>query len=53
MNEGFVIKTDDKNFKEALDRFLSKHCSENNKKAVVYELNEKGVKDVMKVVDGY
>lgn len=51
LNNTFVIRTDDKNFKEALGEFLSNHCTKkSNVNATVYELNAKGAKEVMEIV---
>ncbi|MER2126313.1 hypothetical protein [Solibacillus sp.] len=51
LNNTYVIRTDDENFKEALGKFLSQHCTkESNVNAAVYELNAKGAKEVMEIV---
>lgn len=46
----YVIRTDDNDFRQALDEFLSSHCEEHDANAAVFELNEKGAKDVMEIV---
>lgn len=46
----YVIRTDDNDFRKALDKFLSSHCKESDANAVVFELNEKGAKEVMEIV---
>ena len=46
----YVIRTDDSDFRQALDKFLSIHCKEHNANAAVFKLNEKGAKDVMEIV---
>ena len=46
----YVIRTDDNDFRQALDEFLSSHCAERDANAAVFELNEKGAKEVMEIV---
>lgn len=46
----FVIQTDDKKFQEAISEFLSKHCEENDVNVVIYEMNQSGADEVMKIV---
>ena len=46
----YVIRTDDNDFRQALDEFLSSHCKERDANAAVFELNEKGAKEVMEIV---
>ncbi|QPR69600.1 hypothetical protein I6G82_08450 [Lysinibacillus macroides] len=46
----FVIRTDDENFKQAIDQFLASHCDENKVNAACYDLNEVGAKKVMDIV---
>jgi hypothetical protein len=50
MGNVFVIQTDDKEFKEAMSIFLSKHCKEKDVNAAVYEMNNSGAEEVMNVV---
>lgn len=50
LDNTFVIRTDDKDFKEALGQFLSNHCDKNNVNAACYGLNETGAKKVMDIV---
>ncbi|MEX3623749.1 hypothetical protein [Viridibacillus arvi] len=46
----FIIKTDDKDFKEAISIFLSTHCDRNNVNAAIYELEQDASERVMQIV---
>ncbi|WP_342471616.1 hypothetical protein MHH70_12430 [Metasolibacillus sp. FSL H7-0170] len=46
----FVIRTDDENFKEEIALFLSNHCTKNKVNAAIYDLNEVGAQKVMQIV---
>lgn len=46
----YVIRTDDNDFRKVLDDFLFSHCKEHDANAAVFELNEKGAKEVMGIV---
>lgn len=48
----YVIRTDDDNFRKALDEFLASHCEERDANAAVFEMNQKGAKEVMEIVFG-
>jgi len=51
MEHTFVIRTDDKDFKEAISTFLSKHCDENKVTAAIYEMAQEGGEKVMQIVN--
>lgn len=46
----FVIRTDDKDFKQAINEFLSSHCDKNKVNAACYDLSKTGAKKVMDIV---
>lgn len=46
----YVIRTDDIEFRKALDKFLSSHCQYKDVNAAVFELNELGAEKIMEVV---
>lgn len=50
LNNTYVIRTDDKKFKDFLDKALADHCNKNDLNAAFFELNERGAKKVMDVV---
>ncbi|MBM7717168.1 hypothetical protein JOC94_004193 [Bacillus thermophilus] len=50
MENVFVIQTDDKTFKKAISDFLSKHCQNNDVSVVVYEMDQDGADEVMKII---
>lgn len=52
MEQTFVIRTDDKNFREALSMFISEHCDKNRQvNFAIYDLNQEGGKKVMEIVN--
>lgn len=51
MEHTFVIRTEDKDFKEAISTFWSKHCDENKVTAALYEMAHDGGEKVMQIVN--
>lgn len=51
LDNTFLIRTDDKNFEEALIQFLTQRCDEATANAAYFHLNEKGAEEVMKIVN--
>jgi hypothetical protein len=50
MKNTFVLQTDDNNFKKAISEFLSKHCKDIDVNVAIYEMNQVGADEVMKIV---
>ena len=51
LDNTFVIRTDDKEFEQALITFLSKHCDQKEVNAAYFGLNEVGAEKVMAIVN--
>src|SRR5690606_10274307 len=50
MENVFVLQTDDKDLKNSIGEFLSKHSTENNVNVAIYELKPIGADEVMNIV---
>lgn len=46
----FVLRTDDNEFKQAINGFLSDYCNDKPVNFAVYELNDVGAAKVMDIV---
>lgn len=51
LDNTFVIRTDDKEFEQALIQFLSNHCDERKVNAAYFGLNEAGAEKIMAIVN--
>ncbi|QPA61334.1 hypothetical protein [Lysinibacillus sphaericus] len=51
MEHTFVIRTNDKDFKEAISTFLSKHCDKNKVTTDIYEMTQDSGEKVMQIVN--
>ncbi|WP_374723669.1 hypothetical protein [Calidifontibacillus erzurumensis] len=52
MNTVFILKTDadSKEFKKAIDQFLTQYCKDTDKNVAIFELTETGKKQAIELI---